>query len=660
MGVVGRTQAANDRDEPETADDSLEPLEGEAEETEAAEAVQPTSAKTLYVYPHGQQRPHQRRSASALCTTSSRQADRHLSQDSQPSSDPGAAGRDAQERGAGLALRTSLAGTITTATAHNPGHDARYSPPEVSGRQGPFPPWPSGPDVMQYGFLYDVFTELVPAGGSTIIEVLDDKSCPKALRLGSRQLVVAHIRLERAVRHRQRTHVRQRSDELIEDLEHELSGIITEYLHVRVTYRHSGFPHQPIQKHRQGQHRRVVGGPATECEDGIAGIKTTIQTTAIGTIKRHNAASPWSQPLPPSSPEPGNSRFLEVIASHWGPDNAHAVMQRVIRSKQALAGPRIIRSPPLLSMASKRGDESDTDEIGQHHLGLPSHRHDKQDHVRRSNHKEELPLSQDDETDAKEEELSIEGLTPQPALKKRAGPFLPVPRRQASLSHLIERELAASRRESSPSSSEDIDRDGERATSVGGVDDDDDRGYNETIDGAGDDDKEVKVLENIHIKEDLEETNPQGTILRRDSSPISPLLSHPPPHSPHDHRQHSKTTTSRRKRVVSFFQPWSSSATTLAGAQSSGVIMDPPPLRVEDKNWVEGKEGKDEESVEDHCQGGGAGKRAGGAGGGGGGGGGGGVRRIASRSVSLRMKKGREKEKEKEKKQNILNDNIID
>ncbi|KAK4146800.1 uncharacterized protein C8A04DRAFT_25368 [Dichotomopilus funicola] len=499
------------------------------------------------------------------------------------------------------------------------------------------------PDVMQYGFLYDVFTELVPAGGSTIIEVLDDKSCPKALRLGSRQLVVAHIRLERAVRHRQRTHVRQRSDELIEDLEHELSGIVTEYLHVRVTYRHSGFPHQPMRKQRQGQNQRAVGGPVTECDDGIAGIKTTIQTTAVGTIKRHNAASPWCQPLPRLSPEPGSSHFLEVIAAHWGPDNAHAVMQRVIRSKQALVNHRITGSPPLLSMASKRGDESDTDEVDQHNLDLPGHRHDKQNHVRRSNHQEEPPLPQDDETETKDEELSIEGLTPQPAIKKRAGPFLPVPRRQASLSHLIERELAASRGESSPSSSEDINRDRERATDAGGVDDGDGGRYNETtMDGAGDD-KEVRVQGNIPTKEDLKETIPQGTILRRDSNPVSPLLSHPPPHSLHDHRQHSKTTTSRRKRVVSFFQPWSSSATTLAGTQRSGVMMDPLPLRV-DKNYVEGKEGKDEEGVGDHCQGGGAGKRAGG-----GGSGGGGVRRIASRSVSLRMKRGKEKEKEKEK-----------
>lgn len=426
--------------------------------------------------------------------------------------------------------------------------------------------------------------------------------------------------------------MRQRSDELIEDLEHELSGIITEYLHVRVTYRHSGFPHQPIQKQRQGQKQRVVRGLFAECDDGIAGIKTTIQTTAIGTIKRHNAASPWSQPLSSSSPQPGSSHFLEVIASHWGPDNAHAVMQRIIRSKSVLVDHRISRLPTVMSVATNQGDESDIDEFNLHQL---NRRHDNQDHVRRSNHQEELPLSQDDKTDEEEEEEEEERitqrLTPRPAIKKRTSPFLPVPRRQASLSHLIERELAASRGEESPISSEDTDRDGELATSPVGLDDDEDERYNGTMDGPGDD-KEVKVLGNIHTRGDLEETIPQGTILRRDSTHRS-LLAHPPP--PHDHRQHSKPT-SRRKRVVSFFQPWSSSA-TLAGVQPPGV-MDPLPLRVHKSYVEEGKERKGEEVVVGECQGKGAGNR-----------GGSGVRRITSRSVSLRMKRGKEKEREKER-----------
>ncbi|KAK3294826.1 uncharacterized protein B0H64DRAFT_443860 [Chaetomium fimeti] len=177
-------------------------------------------------------------------------------------------------------------------------------------------------DAVRYGFLYNVSTELLPAGKSTIVEVLDDKACATVLYPGSRLLFIAHIRLGPAARYRPRTHVRQKSDELIEDLEHELGGTVTEYLQVRVTYCHSGFPQR---------HKQITATVNTTASDGIASIQTTIQTTATATIKRHNSTSPWSPP--PCTPRP--NPLFEVIASHWGAENAHAVMQRVIRSRAA-------------------------------------------------------------------------------------------------------------------------------------------------------------------------------------------------------------------------------------------------------------------------------------------------------------------------------------
>ncbi|KAH6856594.1 hypothetical protein B0I37DRAFT_79263 [Chaetomium sp. MPI-CAGE-AT-0009] len=177
-------------------------------------------------------------------------------------------------------------------------------------------------DALQYGFLYNVSTELLPAGKSTIVEVLDDKACATVLYPGSRLLLIAHIRLGPAARYRSRTHVRQKSDDLIEDLEHELGGTVTEYLRVRVSYCHSGFPQR---------HRQTTAAVSTTASDGIASIQTTIQTTATATIKRHNSTSPWSPP--PCTPRP--NPLFEVIASHWGNENAHAVMQRVIRSRTA-------------------------------------------------------------------------------------------------------------------------------------------------------------------------------------------------------------------------------------------------------------------------------------------------------------------------------------
>ncbi|KAK4039035.1 hypothetical protein C8A01DRAFT_37010 [Parachaetomium inaequale] len=213
------------------------------------------------------------------------------------------------------------------------------------------------PDALRYGFLYDVSTELLPAGKSTIIEVLDDKACAKILHPGSRLLFVAHVRLEPAARRRPRTHVRQKSDDLIEDLEHELGGTVTEYLQVRVAYRHSGFPQI---------HKQTAGAVGTTAPDGISTVQTIIQTTATAAIKRHNSASPWSPP--PSLPRP--NPLFEVIASHWGVDNAHAVMQRVIRSRSVRpnAG-HPFGEPPVLgfisSLATPRGQDGHSDHQSQ-------------------------------------------------------------------------------------------------------------------------------------------------------------------------------------------------------------------------------------------------------------------------------------------------------
>ncbi|KAH6631811.1 hypothetical protein F5144DRAFT_232687 [Chaetomium tenue] len=207
------------------------------------------------------------------------------------------------------------------------------------------------PDALRYGFLYNVSTELLPTGKSTIVEVLDDKACATVLYPGSRLLFIAHIRLGPAVRYRPRTHVRQKSDDLIEDLEHELGGTVTDYLQVRVAYCHSGFPQRQ---------KQVATAVSSTAPDGIASIQTTIQTTATATIKRHNPTSPWSPPLCTPRPSP----LFEIIASNWGPENAHAVMQRVIRSRTTPSSGTVrpLRVPPSLKPMPPRKAQDTTGE----------------------------------------------------------------------------------------------------------------------------------------------------------------------------------------------------------------------------------------------------------------------------------------------------------
>ncbi|KAL2200536.1 hypothetical protein P885DRAFT_57408 [Corynascus similis CBS 632.67] len=260
----------------------------------------------------------------------------------------------------------------------------------------------SSSDALRYGFLYDVSVELLPAGESTIVEVLDDKACLKVLHPNSRVLFVAHIRLGPAAHHRPRNHVRQNSDDLIEDLEHELGGTVTEYLRVRVTYRHSEFP----QKRKQMTERPS----GTPFDDGVSNVQTTIRTTVTASIRRHNFASPWSPP--PFTPRP--NPLFEAMASHWGVDNAHAVMQRVVRSRFVLPD-----TPPL---AKCRRDGSHTSEL---EASLPATKNWR----RRQSHKEEPTLQTESEPGRS---------TPPPPT--RVAP--PIPKRQASLCCMVAPTLA--------------------------------------------------------------------------------------------------------------------------------------------------------------------------------------------------------------------------
>ncbi|KAK4126170.1 hypothetical protein N657DRAFT_567360 [Parathielavia appendiculata] len=232
------------------------------------------------------------------------------------------------------------------------------------------------------------------------------------LHPGTRLLFVTHIRLQPAARRLGHSHVRQNSDKLIEDLEHQLGGTVTEYVQVRLTYRHSGFPQSHLQTPVAAQ---------TTAPDGLSSFHTVLQTTAVATIKRRNAASPWSPPPIIQRPNP----LFQVIASHWGSENAHAVMQRAIRSQSVAsetdAAPSslsLIRHPPVLDflsfLAGSKQQAKDDDVLA------------REAHMR--------PLETGQEYKSK---------TPSP----HARPAPSIPRRQASL-RCVAAPLAAGQRQS--------------------------------------------------------------------------------------------------------------------------------------------------------------------------------------------------------------------
>ncbi|KAK3943891.1 hypothetical protein QBC46DRAFT_351178 [Diplogelasinospora grovesii] len=189
-------------------------------------------------------------------------------------------------------------------------------------------------DVFKYGCLYDVSVEVLPTSNTAIVEVLEDESRPiRTLYPGSRLLVVACVRfLSRDAPPRSRKHSRQKSDDLMEDLEYQLGSGMMEYLQVRLTYRHSAFTQQQQQYHSEMD--------ASFERDGVTGLQTKVETTAVAVIKRHNSSSLWS-PRPKAPSQLANPLF-EIFASHWGTDQASDVMRRIIMASTALTQALVI------------------------------------------------------------------------------------------------------------------------------------------------------------------------------------------------------------------------------------------------------------------------------------------------------------------------------
>ncbi|KAK4176706.1 hypothetical protein QBC36DRAFT_300905 [Triangularia setosa] len=224
---------------------------------------------------------------------------------------------------------------------------------------------PSPPDLFRYGCLYDVSVEILSTGRSSIVEVVDDKACAiSTLYPGSRLLVVAHVRLfPSANTHRLRRNAHQSSDDLMEDLEHHLGSTMTEYLQVRITYRHSGFPQQQQQQMRNMAMKNGFN-------NGIANVQTSIQTTAVAVIKRHNSSSPWSPR--PRAPQP--NPIFEIIASHWGVQSANEVMQRIIGSRPLMARKGAMSPLPLGPLGILTGGRFTPSLISPEESGEEDHR----------------------------------------------------------------------------------------------------------------------------------------------------------------------------------------------------------------------------------------------------------------------------------------------
>lgn len=131
---------------------------------------------------------------------------------------------------------------------------------------------------------------------------------------GSSILLLAQIQLglDDHPSPRRNTHVRQKSDELIEDLEIQLGSSRVTYMQIKVSYAHSAFP----------EYCRP------DAVKGVSGMSSRMETKAAASLKRHNTLSPWS-PRPAPSPNP----LFPLIERHWGADKARDAMQQILNQR---------------------------------------------------------------------------------------------------------------------------------------------------------------------------------------------------------------------------------------------------------------------------------------------------------------------------------------
>ncbi|KAK8090796.1 hypothetical protein PG994_000301 [Apiospora phragmitis] len=110
-------------------------------------------------------------------------------------------------------------------------------------------------------------------------------------------------------------------DGLMADLEYHLGNVQTEYIEVRLSYSHSGFPTF-----------NDIGGAGTAVAiEGVSQSRTHLETRVTGVITRNNPMSAWSPRPTPCAPV--SNTLFAIIAAHWGPIRANDIMHRIIASR---------------------------------------------------------------------------------------------------------------------------------------------------------------------------------------------------------------------------------------------------------------------------------------------------------------------------------------
>ncbi|TFB03770.1 hypothetical protein CCMA1212_004604, partial [Trichoderma ghanense] len=183
--------------------------------------------------------------------------------------------------------------------------------------------------ASKFGYLYDVIVDILPTPQSSILQIIRQQDIQATMFVGSSVLLLVHVLCRSGVAScppRQYKHPRQRSEELMEDLEMQLGNSFMPFVNIHVTYSHSAFP------------SHLASGEGVE----MSSLYTKLRTSAEATVKLHNALSPWSP-----HPVMAKGRLLPLIRRHWGAQRASEVMRQMLEQ-------RSVSSPAHTSERSER------------------------------------------------------------------------------------------------------------------------------------------------------------------------------------------------------------------------------------------------------------------------------------------------------------------
>ncbi|KAH8820106.1 hypothetical protein F5884DRAFT_38038 [Xylogone sp. PMI_703] len=185
-------------------------------------------------------------------------------------------------------------------------------------------------DTSDYGCLYSMSIDLTPGDGCLIEELVGSLYESVSIKLGQARLILVKVRLCNVSSSFPPT--KSSPVALIADLENHLGDIVTHFLTVKLTYKHTAF----------GSHRAT-----NHMDTGSLSQETKLRTIAHAIIKRHDPQSTWHpQSSRCFSSTPGDSPLIRLVESYMPNESAMEAIRRLSGDRGHLRNSDMDSSPP--------------------------------------------------------------------------------------------------------------------------------------------------------------------------------------------------------------------------------------------------------------------------------------------------------------------------